>query len=300
MKFSLRQIEVFLATCHHENISKAASELAMSQSAASGALKELENQFSIQLFDRVGKRLHLNDSGRSIQTRAEALHDSAKELEMELSRHERSQSLITGELKVGATLTVGNYLAVGLVDQFLKQYPQTRVSLEIANTSEILDQLVHFKIDVGFIEGEYHHPDLDIQPWMQDKLSVFCSTQHPYAKKESLSDDDIINAKWILREPGSGTRQTFDRAMTGLNPSLNILLELQHTEAIKRAVTSGMGISCLSDITIQDEIERGELIPLNLHHRSLERYFYRVLHKQKYVGSNLSNWLTMCDSLKIS
>ena len=299
MKFTLRQIEVFLATCHHENISKAASELAMSQSAASAALKELESQFDLQLFDRVGKRLHLNDTGRNIQAKAEALIDSSKELERELAQHGRNQdSAITGELKVGATLTIGNYLAVGLADEFLKGHPYTRVSLEVANTSDIINQLEHFKLDVGFIEGEYHHPELDIQPWMEDKLSIFCSPTHPYAKKKQLNDEDLVACSWILREPGSGTRQTFNRAMSGLNTKLNIVLELQHTEAIKNAVLSGMGISCLSEITIQEDIERGQLIALPVPHRSLKRFFYQVLHKHKYIGLNLKRWLKMCNARK--
>lgn len=109
MRFSLRQLEVFLATAHFQNISRAAESLAMSQSAASSALKELEQQCDVQLFDRVGKRLQLNEQGRLVRPRAEALLEQARELEQALMLHKDA-----GPVKVGATLSIGNYLAVGI------------------------------------------------------------------------------------------------------------------------------------------------------------------------------------------
>ena len=110
MKYSFRQLEVFLAAAHFQNITRAAESLAMSQSAASSALKELENQFDIQLFDRVGKRLQLNELGRLYRPKVEAVLAQANELEQAFSKHTE-----VGALKVGATLTIGNYLAVGVI-----------------------------------------------------------------------------------------------------------------------------------------------------------------------------------------
>lgn len=298
MKYTLRQIQVFLATCHQKSISKAATHLSMSQSAASSALKDLETQFGLQLFDRVGKRLHINDSGQALRAKAEALIAMATEIEMDLSQYNTDNTASLdktyGVLRIGATLTIGNYLAVGLVDQFLKEQSGSRVTLKVANTSEIVEQLENFDLDVGLIEGEYHHPELDVKPWMHDRLQCFCSPKHPLAKTSRLSDSDILSASWILREPGSGTRQTFDRAMSGVLPNIHILLELQHTEAIKRAVGSGLGISCLSEISIREEVQRGDLVKLELPRRSLERQFYMVLHKHKYISRNLQHWITMC------
>ena len=289
MKYSFRQLEVFAAAAHTENISRAADALAMSQSAASGALKDLEQRFGIQLFDRVGKRLQLNEFGRLMRPKVEALLERGQELERDLSNHQDA-----GQLKVGATLTIGNYLAVEIISQFLREQKNSKVSLEVANTADISRMVANFDLDIGLIEGELQHPDLEVMPWREDELIVFCSPNHPLAKRRKLKDSDLLSATWILRETGSGTRQAFDRAMQGLLPDIDILLELQHTEGIKRAVEAGLGIGCLSEITLKDAFARGNLVPLKVPHRNLHRHFYFILHKLKYRSAGIEQWLHLC------
>ncbi|MDG1772170.1 MAG: LysR family transcriptional regulator [Oceanicoccus sp.] len=289
MRYTLRQLEVFLATAHFENVTKAAQSLAMSQSAASGALKDLEQQFDMQLFDRVGKRLQANEQGLSLRPKAQALIEQARALEQELVNHKD-----IGHIKLGATLTIGNYLAVGLIAEFMGENPGAEIELEVANTESIARQVLNFDLDLGLIEGEFHHADLEVSHWRDDELVVFCAPDHPLAKKPLLDDDDLLAAQWILRETGSGTRQGFDRAMHGLLAEQTIKLELQHTEAIKRAVEAGLGISCLSAITLSDAFQRGSLIPLQVPHRDLKRAFYCVLHKNKYRSAGIQRWLALC------
>lgn len=291
MKYTLRQLDVFLTTAHTGNISRAAEQLSMSQSAASSALKDLEQQFDIQLFDRVGKKLQLNELGRQLQPRAEELLERAAELEEALGKHAQS-----GPLKVGATLTIGNYLAVKLMARYMENDPAAQVSLEVANTADISKKVLNFELDVGLIEGEIHHPELDVARWREDELVVFCAPEHPYAKLVQLSEKHLREAAWILREQGSGTRQTFDRAMHGLLPELNIILELQHTEAIKQSVKAQLGIGCLSRIALTEAFGNGSLVPLKIKNRDLHRYFYFILHRQKYRGAGLRKWLELCEN----
>ncbi|MBX3705518.1 MAG: LysR family transcriptional regulator [Pseudomonadales bacterium] len=289
MRYSFRQLEVFLAAARVENLSRAAERLAMSQSAASGALRDLEEQFDVQLFDRIGKRLQLNALGRALQPRAEALLAQARELERALERHED-----LGLIKVGATLTIGNYLAVELIARFLKEQPDAAVTLEVGNTAQIAAAVRAFELDVGLIEGELHDSELEVTTWREDELVVFCAPGHPLARRRRLSDRDLRAATWILREQGSGTRQAFDRAMHGLLPELHVLLELQHTEAIKRAVEAELGLGCLSRIALADEFARRRLVPLEVPGRSLARRFYFILHRAKYRGTGLERWLALC------
>ncbi|WP_430461888.1 LysR family transcriptional regulator [Thalassolituus sp. LLYu03] len=294
MRYSLRQLEVFVAIAHEQNLTRAADELAMSQSAASSALKDLENQFGLQLFDRIGKRLQLNEQGRLLRPKAEALLAQARDFERSLMQHAEA-----GPLNVGATLSIGNYLAVGLMAQYMARYPQARVTLDVGNTRQIADKVLNYELDVGLIEGEINHPDLDILPWRGDELAVFCHPQHPLALSgRRVSDDDLRAAQWILREAGSGTRQAFDRAMHGLLPDLTITLELQHTEAIKRAVEAGLGIGCLSTITLSDAFRRGSLIHLPVPGRDFSRQLYLIVHKQKYRSAGIDAWLTLCQENK--
>nr|WP_297400493.1 LysR substrate-binding domain-containing protein [uncultured Marinobacter sp.] len=293
MKYSFRQLEVFLAAAHFQNITRAAESLAMSQSAASSALKELENQFDIQLFDRVGKRLQLNELGRLYRPKVEAVLAQARELEQAFSKHSE-----VGALKVGATLTIGNYLAVGVMAQYINIPTHPKVSLEVANTSTIAQRVMDFELDIGLIEGELQSSDLEVIPWRGDELVVFCSPSHPYADKRYLTDEDLLAATWIMREQGSGTRQSFERGMHGLLPNLNVLLELEHTEAIKRAVEANLGIGCLSEVVLEDAFQRGSLIPLRApEHRQFDRQFYFILHRQKYRSAGIHAWMELCRNL---
>lgn len=290
MRFSLRQLEVFVSLCHYQNMTRAAEHLSMSQSAASSALKELEQHFDVQLFDRIGKRLQINERGRSLRPNVEALLEQATEVESLLSGKGASSSL-----KVGATLTIGNYLAVGIMARMMKQNKDAQVSLSVANTSAITAQVLNFDLDIGLIEGEVQHPELEVIEWRDDQLEVFCSPEHSLAKVSSIIDDQMLKqAPWILREAGSGTRQAFDRAMHGILPSLNVAHELQHTEAIKRAVEANLGIGCLSRVTLEDAFKRGSLVPLKTRDRDFSRKFYFVLHKKKYRGASIGLWMSFC------
>ncbi len=289
MKYSLRQLEVFLAAAHYENITRAAESLSMSQSAASSALRELEQQFDMQLFDRVGKRLQLNALGREIRARAEALMGLATELEQAFS-----QRHALGHLKVGATLTIGNYLAVSIMARYMAEQPGARVTLDVHNTREIADGVLNYELDIGLIEGELQHPDLHVTPWRDDELVVFCAPDHPLAGRPALSDADLVAARWISRETGSGTRQTFERALHGLVPQLDLALELQHTEAIKRAVEAGLGIGCLSRLTLEDAFRRGSLVELPVPQRDFRRQFYFILHRQKFLSPGIARWQALC------
>jgi DNA-binding transcriptional LysR family regulator len=291
MRFTLRQLEVFLAVARFESVSRAAQDLAMSQSAVSGALADLENQFDIQLFDRIGKRLELSELGRSLRSRGEALEEQAREFEGLLAK----QGDI-GLLRVGATLTIGNYLIVPLMARFVKEQAGARLTLHVANTAEIARRVRNFELDVALVEGELQEPELEVMRWCDDELVVFCAPQHPFAEKRALDDDDLRAAAWILREPGSGTRQTFDQAMRGILPELHVELELQHTEAIKSAVHAGLGVGCVSRITLEEEFRHRSLLPCHVPGRDFRRHFYFVLHRKKYRSRAIEAWLTLCRS----
>ena len=289
MYYTLRQIQVFLAVAQHENVTHAARELAMSQSAVSTALKELEQRFDILLFDRIGKRLQLNEQGILLRTKAAGLIAQAEELQQSLLKHSG-----VGDLKVGATPAIGNYLAVSIMAKFLSEYPDARVELSVENSAAIAKRVKNLELDIGLIEGELQEPDLEIRSWRGDELVLFCSPTHSLAQKPDLDDLDLLQAEWVIREQGSGTRQAFDRAMSGILSDLELKLELQHTEGIKRAVEAGLGVGCLSRITLDDAFQRGSLIQLKAAHRNWSRKFYFVLRKQKFLSRSVTSWIARC------
>lgn len=289
MRFSLRQVEVFLATAKMDTISRAAESLSLSQSAASSALQDLEHRYDTQLFDRVGKRLKLNAAGRNLFPEAESLLKQAEAVDAILSEREAHASL-----KIGATMTIGNYLAVALISRYRRMHPSADIRIHVANTTEIAEMILAYELDMGFLEGEYSHADLNFEKWRDDELVVFASSNHPLAKKNQLTTADITSAKWVLRERGSGTRQAFDRAMHDIVGDIKIDFELEHTEAIKRTVEEGESLGCLSRIAVQDALRSGRFVELAMPSRDMQRNFYVVTHKKKYRDVSLKSWLAFC------
>jgi DNA-binding transcriptional LysR family regulator len=287
MRLTLRQLEVFMAVAQQQGVSRAAAALSLSQSAASSALSELERQYGTQLFDRIGKRVRLNDLGKAVLPRAAELLDRARELESVLYARE-----VAGVLRVGATLTIGNYLGTQIVSDFMHRYPLTRVSMEVENTARIIARVADFDLDLGLVEGRCQHPDVEAIHWGDDALEVFCAPDHPLAHKR-ITPAALAAAQWIVREPGSGTRETFDRAVSGL-PALNIRLELAHTEAIMQAVASGLGLGCISRISLRDAVQRGAVVRLKTPFLDLRRAFLIVVHKRKYRSAAVDKFIELC------
>ncbi|WP_282339737.1 MULTISPECIES: LysR family transcriptional regulator [Pseudomonas] len=292
MRFTLRQLQIFVAVAQHESVSRAAESLALSQSAASTALTELERQTDCQLFDRAGKRVSLNALGHQLLPQAMALINQAKAIENLLDGRSGF-----GSLAVGATLTIGNYLATLLIGSFMQRHPECRVKLQVQNTANVVQQVAHYELDLGLIEGDCRHPDIEVQPWVQDELVVFCAPGHPLAGRGRASLEELTAEAWILRESGSGTRLTFEQALRTHLAELNVRLELEHTEAIKRAVESGLGIGCISRLALRDAFRRGSLVALETPDLDLRRQFYFIWHRQKYQTAAMREFLEQCRQL---
>lgn len=288
MRITLRQIEVFAAIARTENVSRAAESLAMSQSAASSALVELERQFDCPLFDRIGKSLRLNSTGRGLLPQADDMLVRAADIEGYLAGG------VLGPLAVGASLTIGNYLATLVVAEHLRRHPASKIQLHVANTHSILEQLRRYELDIGLIEGETNDPDLLLEPWLDDALVVFCAPHHPLAGCDEVSPALLAEQKWIVRERGSGTRALFDRIIASAWPDAHIQLELEHTEAIKRAVESGLGIACVSRLALREAFRRGSLVEIETPQFDLRRRFYFARHRQRHLSSAAQTFLALC------
>ncbi|UCV18425.1 LysR substrate-binding domain-containing protein [Ferribacterium limneticum] len=288
MKITLRQIEVFAAIARLENVSRAAAQLNMSQSAASTALLELERHFDCPLFDRIGKSLRLNGSGRGLLPQAEDILARAGEVEGYLAGGRLAP------VAVGATLTIGNYLATLVVVEYLQKNPGSRVDLSVCNTQQVIERLRRFELDLGLIEGEASDSDLIFEPWLDDELVVFCAPSHPLAAAGSARSTALAAQKWIVREPGSGTRALFDRAVRAVGVDPDVCLQLEHTEAIKRAVESGLGIGCLSRLSLREALRRGSLVEIKTPELALRRRFQFVRQRQRHVSTATQMFIDEC------
>lgn len=257
MNISLRQLRLLESTYRLGRLTDAAEEQAISQSAASQSLRELERSLGYPLFNRVGRSLEVSDAGRRILPRIRKILSLVDTLE---DPHENK---IAGDFHVAASVTVGCYLLPQLFAEFCRSYPQVVPKISIGNSRQVVDQLEKGRAQLGIIEGPTQHTDLNIHHWRQDKLSIFCSGKHPLADAGKIEPDALGKQRWVVREPGSGTRTVFDTAMQAAQVTPDIALELPRQEAIKQSVLAGLGVGCLSALSIADEVAQGQFVELH-------------------------------------
>lgn len=287
LRLTLRQLEVFVATCSGGSTRAAAERVARSQSAASNALAGIEATLGVELFDRAGRKLALNENGRALLPRAVALLEQAAEAEgLFASAH-------AAPLRLAASFTVGEYLLPALIAEWKATRPRSQVRLDIANTREVLDSVSAFAADIGFIEGSQSHPDLVVRRWLADDLVVVAGPGHALARR-TASARQLAQADWVVREQGSGTREAADRWLTTQLPSATIELELGSNEAVKRAVACGLGLGLLSRLAVTEALQAGWLVQVRTAVALPRRVLGIVTHRAKSLGSVTEDFLRHC------
>ncbi|HJV88223.1 MAG TPA: LysR family transcriptional regulator [Noviherbaspirillum sp.] len=304
MRITLRQLQIFLAVAHSGSTSAAAGIAALSQSAASAALNELEGALNARLFDRVGKRLVLNDNGRLLLPQARQMLDAAAAIEQQFADADAAGA---SGLRIGASTTIGNYLLPAILGRFSQHDGRAPPHVMIANTADVARAVANFDIDVGLIEGPCHEPDLQVEPWLSDELIIVCAASHPLAAMQKQAKGAkpgrvplkaLREARWILREPGSGTREVMEHALL---PHLHYLRpagEFSNAEAIKRAAAAGIGVACQSRYVVADLIAIGQLVEVRTTLPALHRRFYLVYSRQKVVTMRLNAFMEFCRKLQ--
>lgn len=293
LRLTLRQLQIFVAVARTGSTTVASTEIALSQSATSSAVNELERLLSIHLFDRVGKRLMLNDNGRALLPRALTLLDGAAEIE-QMSRDDISQAQ---SLRIGASTTIGTYLLPRLLQQFLGGRHEDSATgwqsgVVIGNTETICNKVARFELDVGLIEGPCHVPALIITPWLQDELLVVGRTTSVAVPMQGrMPVKTLRDLVWLLREPGSGTRETTDQLLLPHLRSFRRSIELGSSEAIKHAAATGLGVACLSQWVVGDMLESGRLQRLETTLPKMTRQCYLVVHQSKQSTAALQHFI---------
>jgi DNA-binding transcriptional LysR family regulator len=298
MRLTLRQLQIFVAVCRAGSTAGAADQIALSQSATSAALGELEGVLEAKLFDRVGKRLVLNDNGRVLLPQAMQMLDAATTIEKQFT--EPGDTGGPG-LQIGASTTIGNYLLPSILGGYVAPGTDAYARVLIANTSDVARAVANFEVDVGLIEGPCHEPDLQVEPWLQDELIIVCAVNHPILgnkRSDRISVTALREAGWLLREPGSGTREAVEHALVPHLHYLRIAGEFSNAEAIKRAAVAGLGIACLSRYVVEDLLAQGRLVEIKTTLPALQRHFYLIHSRHKILSARLTGFLRFCREWK--
>ena len=288
LRVGLRHLEVFVATARVGSTRSAAERVARSQSAASSAIAELEATLGAALFDRVRRRLLLNENGRALLPMAASLLDHAAELEHLFN------GAHAAPLRMAASLTIGEVLLPDVVARWKGSHPHSPVHIVIANSSAVIRSVAAFDVDIGFIEGPQTHPDLSVQPWLTDEMVVFSAPSHPLASLRRSSFEQLRAQPWAVREPGSGTREASDRWLLEHLGSIDIAFELGSSEALKRLVATGVAIGCLSRYAVASALADGSLVELRTGLPPLHRRLAIVVHKDKQLGRGAEDFVRHC------
>lgn len=252
------RLNVFVEVARHLSFTKAARELFISQPAITKHIQELENIYKVQLFNRIGGKISLTPQGEIFLKHANEILAQYKLLanEMELVTEQFS-----GELKIGASTTIAQYLIAPLLADFIVRFPQVKVSLFTGNSEQIEDALENKKIDIGLVEGSRRSNHLKYSPLAKDELVLVTSSQNPIG--ESVAVTDIATLPLVLREVGSGTLEVIEKALleNGVKLSdLNILLHIGTTEGIKNFLkTSKNSYAIVSIISVLEELKNNDL-----------------------------------------
>ncbi len=293
MHITLRQLQIFTAVALSGSTTAAAQRIALSQSATSAALKELESVLRVELFDRVGKRLVLNDSGRLLLPQARQMLDAAQTIEQQFSTVDNPSA----GLSIGASTTIGIYMLPKLLAAQPAQHPQRSPRISIANSAAIATAVAGFEVDMGLIEGPCHEPDVLAEPWLEDELVIVCSNTHPILQgnsQRSISLNDLQNALWLLREQGSGTQEAVEQILLPHLHQLRPAVELSNSESIKHAAAAGLGLACLSRVIVEQQLASGELMELHTPLPRLSRRFFLIYHRNKTLSPQLHAFLNHC------
>jgi len=292
MRMTLRQLAVFVAVAQEGTVTRASESVQLTQSAASMALADLEDALGSPLFDRLGKRLQLNDLGRYLLPQALEILGRCDTFEQ--AARGQTQSI---DLRLGSTLTISDYLMPDLIAGFLGQEPQAQLQLQVGNTRQIIEAVNQFQLDLGLIEGSCHLPQIQSLLWREDQLAVCCAPSHPLAQlQRPLCMADLAPVDWVIREEGSGTREVFDHVVLHDLPDAHIRLTLGHNEAILKVVAGGLGVGCVSRLAIEPMLNAGQLVILDTPFWPLIRPFFLIVHRQKYQGPGLKTFMAYCQN----
>jgi DNA-binding transcriptional LysR family regulator len=267
MRYSLKQLAVFEAVAHTGSVSLAADRLALTQSATSMSLAQLEKVLGRPLFERQGKRMALTHWGMWLRPKAKRLLQDAQQIELGFVE----QHLISGEIRLCASQTPAEHLIPDLISIIDNDFPEIRIDLHVKSTASVISGLLDYKYDLGVIEGRCDDNRIHQETWCRDHLTVVVSAHHPFALKDSVSLAQLEQAKWVLREIGSGTRKIFDSSIHHLIEDLDVWREYEHVPVLRSMVANGPYVTCLPYLDVEKYIASGELVALNVPELKMER-----------------------------
>lgn len=282
---NLNKLEIVLLIHEFGKISSAAEHLGLKQPTVTFHMKSLEEDLGVKLFESIGGKIRLTEAGTALQHYAHKIISLTREARHAVKEFDK---LGKGSIKIGASYVPGTYVLPKILGSMTQIYPQMSISLLIKTAPVIREMLNSHEIDIGVISSEFFDdPQFISEAIRSDELVLACAPDHPFATQDAVLAQEIAQEPFIYHSQQSTTRRMTQKWADEYNVTLHTKMEFESLEAIKQAVQLGEGISFISSIAIEDEVQRGILsaIPIPNHH--MERSIYVLYNKDRW----LTQWM---------
>ena len=286
---TFRDFEIFVTVCDTMNMTAAAERLFISQSAISQVINEIEKCYDVRLFERLSRKIYLTQAGEKMLSYARHILGTNAMIEREMK--DLSEN---GMIRFGVSLTIGANIMPALVSAFRQSNPLIDITVFEDNTQSIEKRLLADETDIGLVEGQIKSPDIVSSFFADDELTLICGRGHRFAALAAVAPRELEKEDFIVREPGSGTRKTFEDAMSAHKFLWNAKWECSNTGTIKEAVMAGLGVSVISRIEIQKELSEGRICAIPIKGVYLSRTFKMAWHKNKYLTPSMKKFIDFC------
>jgi DNA-binding transcriptional LysR family regulator len=286
------KLKAFCTVAETKSFSKTSEIIHLTQPAVSLQIQALEEIYETKLFDRSSSSINLTPAGEILYKYAKDILSLYAETEKEIGK---LTGLTKGDITVGASTTIGNYMLPSVIADFRKNHPKIMISVFIGNTKRIVDLLSSGILDLGLVEGETSRHKIKVEQLITDELTFIIPPLHHWAKKKTISILEITKEPFILREEGSGTRQMIEKYLLSHGININdmrIALVLGSTESIKEAVENGMGISIISKWAAKKEVKYGSLKTIIPKEEKILRNFSLILPKNAAKSHAVDEFLS--------
>lgn len=273
---NFHQLHIFYTVAEKGSFSAAAQALHMTQPAVTMQIQSLEDYFGTKLLHRSTKKIELSEAGRTLLPHAKRSVELVRQTDEAMSAFTQ---MLQGRLQLGASLTIGEYVLPRMLGPFARQYPDISIVMKVMNTTQIMDDILKHQLNFGLIEAPIHHPDMIVEPVMQDELKLVVPAGHPLADRGEVELEEVMAYPFVLREKGSGTRQVMEDQLQKKNidpQDMNVVMELGSTGAVKSAVEAAVGITMLSPSSVQHELALGLVHIVDIRGLAFKRQFYAI------------------------
>lgn len=286
---TLRHLKIFITVCDSGSVTGASKKLFISQPAISTAIKNLEDYYNVKLFDRISKKMYLTEIGKQLLDQSRHLVDLYEHMESGIIDWKTG-----GTLKVGSSITIGNFLLPSFIKLYKDNYKSVKINVSINSSRNIENMVLKNEIDIALIEGVPHHKKLSACILMDDELVVICSKHHSFASQKQITLKQLMESDLLLREKGSGTRELFNNTLLAQNQTPEPIWESVSTQAIVNAVRLNIGISALPYRLVKEDITNQNIALVSVDGVEFKRKFYMIHHIDKYISIPIQRFIDIC------